>query len=76
MNKQQRQDFLIAYTIDRMTEYLIEDYELPIIDALRFIYNSKTYQKLIQTSNGLYVESPAYVYEILKDEYTTFSAAV
>ena len=75
MTQQQQQDFLIAYTIDRMTEYLIEDYGLPIADALHFIYNSETYMKLIQTENGLYEQSPAYVYELLDKEFKSTPAA-
>ncbi len=69
MSQQQQQDFLIAYTVDRMTEYLIEDYQLPIASALQFIYNSDTYQKLTQTENGLYGQSASYVYELLSREY-------
>ena len=75
MNQQQQQNFLIAYTIDRMTEFLIEDYELSIAAALQFIYNSETYQKLNQTDNGLYEQSPSYVYELLSQEYQTGVAA-
>ena len=71
MNQQQQQNFLIAYTVDRMTEYLIEDYALPIVAALQFVYNSDTYVKLTQTANGLYEQSPAYVYELLSREYQT-----
>lgn len=71
MNQQQQQNFLIAYTIDRMTEFLIEDYELSIAAALQFIYNSETYQKLTLTDNGLYEQSPSYVYELLSQEYQT-----
>ena len=75
MNQQQQQNFLIAYTIDRMTEFLIEDYELSIAAALQFIYNSETYQKLTLTDNGLYEQSPSYVYELLSQEYHTGVAA-
>ena len=75
MNQQQQQAFLIAYTVDRMTEFLIEDYELSIGAALQFIYNSETYQKLVQTENGLYEQSPSYVYELLSREYQTGVAA-
>ncbi len=75
MSKEQQQDFLIAYTIDRMTEFLIKDFNLSIAESLQFIYNSETYQKLMQTENGLYVESPSYVYELLSKEYQTGSAA-
>ena len=71
MSQQQQQDFLIAYTVDRMTEYLIEDYQLPIASALQFIYNSDTYQKLTQTENGLYGQSASYVYELLNREYVS-----
>ena len=69
MSQQQQQDFLIAYTVDRMTEYLIEDYQIPISSALQFIYNSDTYQKLTQTENGLYGQSASYVYELLNREF-------
>ena len=75
MNHQQKQDFLIAYTLDRMTEFLIEDYKLNITEALQFIYNSETYMKLIHVDNGLYEQSPSYVYELLNKEYHTGVAA-
>lgn len=71
MTSQQLQDFLIAYAIDRMTEFLIEDYGLSIVESLNFIYNSETYQKLIKTKNGLYEQSPSYIYELLEREYKT-----
>ena len=74
MSQQQQQNFLIAYTIDRMTEFLIEDYNLSIATALQFIYNSDTYQKLNKTETGLYEQSPSYVYELLDREYQTGSA--
>lgn len=71
MTSQQLQDFLVAYAIDRMTEFLIEDYGLSIVESLNFIYNSETYQKLIKTMNGLYEQSPSYIYELLEREYKT-----
>lgn len=71
MSQQQQQDYLIAYTVDRMTEFLIEDYQMPIASALQFIYNSDTYQKLTQTDNGLYGQSASYVYELLSREYVS-----
>jgi len=69
MTKKQLQDFLVSFTTDRITEYLIEDYNIPLPDALKFIYKSDTYGKLLQTANGLYSQSPAYVYELLEKEY-------
>ncbi len=69
MSKQQLQEFLIAHAVDQMTEFLIEDYNLSIIDALHFIYSSETYQKLSDVENGLYEQSPSYIYELLNKEY-------
>lgn len=69
MSQEQMQSYLIDYTVDRMTEFLFEDYSLPIDSALNFIYNSKTYQKLINTENGLFEQSAAYVYELLSEEF-------
>lgn len=69
MSQEQTQSYLIAYTVDRMTEFLIEDYSLTIASALHFIYNSSTYQKLTNTDNGLYEQSASYVYELLDEEY-------
>ena len=71
MSQEQQHNFLIAYTIDRMTEFLIEDYNLSISTALQFIYNSDTYQKLNQIETGLYEQSPSYVYELLDKEFRT-----
>lgn len=71
MTTQQLQDFLIAYAIDRMTEFLIEDYNLSITESLNFIYNSDTYLKLVKVKTGLYEQSPSYIYELLEKEYKT-----
>jgi hypothetical protein len=51
-----------------MTKYLIEDKEISIIHALDIIYNSNIYQKLLDRKTGLYLYSPAYIYDYLKEE--------
>lgn len=65
---EQQINFMIAYAVDRMTEFLIEDYQLSIPQALSVIYNAETYQKLLQTETGLYTQSPSYIYELLEEE--------
>ena len=45
---------------------LPEIYELP--EALSIFHNSETFAKLSDEDTGLYIESSAYVYEILKGE--------
>jgi hypothetical protein len=71
MTQEQLQNFLISYTVDRMVEYLIGDFKLDIPKALDIVYNSTTYDLLNKTDNGLYSQSPTYVYEYLKSEYET-----
>ena len=41
------------------------------VDAIDIIYNSDTFQKLEDTETDLYVQSPAYIYELLNTEYKT-----
>ncbi|MDD5862074.1 MAG: hypothetical protein PUD15_05865 [Prevotella sp.] len=44
---------------------------MDIPSALNVVYNSKTFSFLQDKNTGLYVESPSYVYELLKKEYQT-----
>jgi hypothetical protein len=39
-------------------------------NSLKEFYNSETFAKLSDESTGLYIESSAYVYEMLKGELT------
>ena len=48
--------------------YLMEDEELALTDAIALFHNSETFAKLSDPQTGLYIESSAYVYEILKSE--------
>ena len=66
MNKQMQ--YLVEGITKDVIAYLIEDngYDLPA--ALKEFYNSETYAKLSDEATGLYIESSAYVYEILKNE--------
>lgn len=62
----------IQYLVEGITKdiitYLMQDcgYDLPT--ALKEFYNSETFTKLSDEATGLYIESSAYVYEILKEE--------
>ena len=48
----------------------MEDSGCDLPTALKEIYNSETFAKLSDESTGLYIESSAYVYEMLKGELT------
>lgn len=66
-------DFIIDHIIDQMAYFMTQDYRLSVPETLNFIYNSETYRLLLDKSNGLYVQSPSYIYELLKKEYLTGS---
>jgi hypothetical protein len=59
---------LIESAVSLVVEYLIEDRNLSIAEALDIMYNSATYEELIDRSTMLYRESPPYIYELLKRE--------
>lgn len=66
MNK--RMQYLVEGITKDIVSYLMEDYGYDLSAALKEFYNSETYAKLSDEATGLYIESSAYVYEILKGE--------
>lgn len=60
--------FLIEGITKDIVTYLIEDYNMDLQTALRRLYNSDTYAKLLNEQSGLYLQSSAYVYEFLTHE--------
>ena len=65
MSKEQQ---MIEYMVQDLVEMLTEAQGIEYDMAMRFIYDSQVYEKLIDTETGLYRESPAYVYGLLQDE--------
>jgi hypothetical protein len=49
--------------------FIVEDSDIPIEEAMAKVYNSIVFEKLSDFQTGLYRESSAYVYEMLKDEW-------
>ena len=68
MTTQVQKDFLVNHIVDRLTEYLVVDNKLELADALKMVYQSKTYQQLQDTDGDLYIQSASYVYELLLKE--------
>ena len=64
---------LMKYFVEGISKdiigYLMEDYGYDLTTALKEFYNSETFAKLLDEATGLYIESSAYVYEILKNEF-------
>lgn len=61
-------NFIIDCDVEEIVSLLQEDYGMKIIDAFNTVYNSNIYKKLIDTETGLYIQSPLYIYEYLKEE--------
>ena len=68
MTAQVQRDFLINHIVDRLTEFLVLDNNMELTDALNIVYRSNVYQQLQDEEGELYVQSPSYIYELLKKE--------
>lgn len=68
MIAQNQKEFLINRIVDKLTEFLVVDSAIDLTDALKVVYSSKIYQQLQDTDGDLYVQSPSYIYELLKQE--------
>ncbi len=69
MNQQNNNfDFLVEYITTRVVEWIMRDQKLGLEEALLLFHNSETFEKLCEKRTDLYIESPAYIYELLLDE--------
>ena len=67
--KEQIREYLISNIIDKMVQYLMEDEALSLEQAMDRVYRSRTIQLLQIPEGELYVQSPAYVYEMMRQEW-------
>ena len=65
---QQQLRYIINCDVEELVSLLQEDYQYTLVDALDVVYNSKLYGKLTDTKTGLYIQSPLYQYQYLKEE--------
>ena len=59
---------MIEYMVQDLVEMLTEAQRIEYDAAMHTIYESETYERLLDVETGLYRESPAYVFGILQDE--------
>ena len=64
-------EYQIECTTRDLADRLVGDFSMTVPQALRVVYNSETYEKLINPKTGLYFQSPLYVYDFLKNEVLT-----
>ena len=69
MSEETRTQFLVNYAIDKLTAFLMEDRDISLEQALDIIYTSRVYELLQDRAADLTADSPAYIYELLKDEF-------
>ena len=67
--------FLVNPAIDRLTAFLMEDRRISLEQTLDTIYASRIYDLQQDKSAGLTAESPAYIYELMKQEFLRIIAA-
>lgn len=58
-------EFIVNHQVEKMVEFLMEDYGMSIKDAFARVYSSDVYLKLQNKRSGLYRYSPAYTYQLL-----------
>lgn len=60
--------FMIETLTREMIARLMEERAMSMRDAMDIVYKSKTYTALSNLKTGLYFQSPAYLYDNLKQE--------
>ena len=65
-----KREQLIEYITSDIVSFIMEDTNLSMLEAMQRLYSSETFSKLNDEETGLYLESPAYVYDIYKNEKT------
>lgn len=63
--KDQIAEYLISNIIDNLVSYVMEDEGVGIEESLDKVYGSEVIKKLQDKDTELYVQSPAYVYEMM-----------
>ncbi len=62
---QQIATYLTNYVMSELVKYVMEDTGCPIEEAMERVYNSPLMLALQDEEGELYVQSPAYLYELM-----------
>ena len=57
--------YLTDYVLSELVKYVMEDTDCTIEQAMERVYNSPLIHALQDEENELYVQSPAYLYELM-----------
>ena len=58
--------YLTDYVLSELVRYVMEDTGCPLQQAMDTVYNSELMKQLENEETELYVQSPAYLYELMK----------
>ena len=61
-------NYLVECITQDLIQYLMEDNNITMEEAMDIVYNSKTFEQLNDFETHLYYESSSYVYEYLKEK--------
>lgn len=67
-DKKHIMEYLISKSIDYMVTCLIVEHNMSLGDAMDVVYRSEVIRMLQIPEGELYIQSPAYVYELLCKE--------
>ena len=60
--------FLLMSLVDKMVYLVMNEYNMSMTQALDLVYRSETYSKIEDLETGLYYQSAAYNFNLLKHE--------
>lgn len=60
--------FLMDSLVEQLALWAMKDYSLSMTEALQLVFNSQLYDKVVDLETGLYYQSAAYNYGLLKHE--------
>ena len=63
-----KETFMVETLTRELITRLMEERSITMREAMDIVYSSKTYTALNNLKTGLYFQSPAYVYDVLKIE--------
>lgn len=62
---------LIEFNVQDVIKIISEEESCSIVQAMDEFYSSRTYDGLADPETGLYLQAPAYIYELLLEENKT-----
>ena len=65
-SRQQIATYLTNYALSELVRYVMEDTGCSIEEAMEKVYNSPLMPALQDEENELYIQSPAYLYELME----------